>query len=161
MRLFRQTRLGEWADVFDRMASELKRMLGTTSRAGPITVHTSAGELIDKITILEIKCERISDPTKLRNIRSELAMLVAARNEAVDVSDELDRLTAELKSVNQSLWDIEDGIRDCERAKDFGRRFTDLARSVYQNNDRRATIKRRINELLDSKLVEEKSYTAY
>src|SRR3990172_13224512 len=101
MRLLRQTRLGEWADVFDRMASELKRRLGTTSRAGPITVHTSAGELIDKITILEIKGERISDPAKLQNIRSELAMLVAARKDAVDDSDELDRLTAELKSVNQ------------------------------------------------------------
>jgi hypothetical protein len=121
----------------------------------------SLGELIDKITILEIKAERIQDAAKLRNIRAELTALTAARERAVPVSPELDRLAAELKAVNEQLWRIEDEIRACEAARDFGPRFVELARSVYRTNDRRSALKRRVNELLGSRLVEEKAYADY
>ena len=124
-------------------------------------VPVSVGELIDKITILEIKDERIADAAKRANVRVELDTLNTARAAAVAPSADLDRLTADLKAVNQALWDIEDDIRDCERNRDFGPRFVELARSVYVQNDKRAALKRAINELLGSRLVEEKSYAAY
>ena len=126
-----------------------------------IAVAVSAGELIDKITILEIKSERIADAAKLANVRHELETLDAARREAVTPSPGLDELTAGLKAVNERLWQIEDDIRDCERNGDFGPRFVELARAVYVNNDERAALKRRINEILGSDIVEEKSYAAY
>ena len=126
-----------------------------------VSVEISPGELIDKITILEIKLERIKDAAKLGNIRTEWETLTAARDGALAKSAELDRLTAELKGINIRLWEIEDRIRDCERAKDFGETFVELARGVYRNNDRRAHIKRAINALLGSRLIEEKSYAAY
>ena len=129
--------------------------------AKSIRVEIAPGELIDKITILEIKSERIADAEKLRNVRTELAILQVARSESVPPSTELTDLARRLKSVNESLWNIEDDIRACERAKDFGPRFVELARSVYHNNDERAAIKRRINELLGSTIVEEKAYAAY
>ena len=126
-----------------------------------ITVETAPGELIDKITILEIKAVKIQDATKVRNVQVELETLATARNEAVSVSPELDELTAQLKKANQQLWEIEDAIRDCEREKNFGDTFIQLARSVYQTNDRRAALKREINVLLGSHLIEEKSYSDY
>ena len=131
------------------------------SEAKAILVEIAPGELIDKITILLIKSERIDDPGKIKNVRVELQVLEEARDSAVAASPELDRLTAELKSVNEALWEIEDDIRDCERNKDFGPKFVELARSVYRSNDRRAAAKREINELLGSKLIEEKSYAEY
>ncbi len=126
-----------------------------------ISVEISPGELIDKITILEIKFERIGDPKKLKNIELELEVLGDARVKAMSPSAELDGLTIELKEINGKLWDIEDHIRERERGRDFGPAFVELARSVYRSNDKRADLKRRINELLGSRLVEEKSYTAY
>ena len=126
-----------------------------------ITVEVAPGELIDKITILEIKLERMTDAAKLANVRIERDTLVAARDAAVPASSDLDALTAELKTINESLWEIEDDIRACERGKDFGARFVELARSVYFTNDRRSDVKRKINALLGSRLVEEKSYAAY
>lgn len=131
------------------------------SKAASIMVEIAPGELIDKITILEIKSERISDREKLRNVRTELATLVASRDQTIAVSKELTELTRQLRSANESLWQIEDEIRDCERTGDFGPKFVELARSVYKNNDRRAEIKRQINELLGSRLKEEKSYKPY
>ena len=131
------------------------------ARSPVITVEVSPGELIDKITILEIKLARIRDAAQLENIRTELALLSSCRHGAILPSAELDRLTAELKSINESLWEIEDEIRDCERRGDFGERFIELARSVYRHNDRRSAVKRQVNELLGSSLVEEKSYAAY
>ena len=130
---------------------------------GPgITIATSAGELIDKITILEIKAERITDPVRLGHVRTELAALGATRAAALAQSPPaLTTLTAALKQVNQALWDIEDEIRACERRQDFGARFIALARSVYRTNDRRAALKNEINTLLDSALVEVKSYEKY
>lgn len=130
-------------------------------QAKPILVEIAPGELIDKITILEIKRERIADADKLKNVRIELDVLAAARDAAMAASAELADLTAQLKQVNEALWEIEDGIRDCERGRDFGAKFIELARSVYHSNDRRAALKRQINELLGSKLIEEKSYAAY
>jgi len=127
----------------------------------PILAEIAPGELIDKITILQIKSERIADAGKLQNVRVELDVLSDARDAAMPATAELAELTAQLKQVNETLWDIEDAIRDCEREEDFGPRFIELARSVYRSNDRRAALKRAINELLDSKLVEEKSYAAY
>ena len=126
-----------------------------------IRVPVSFGELIDKITILEIKEQRITDHGKLANVRHELALLVAARDAGIPPSGELDRLCAGLAHVNEALWDTEDRIRDCERAGDFGPRFVELARSVYRSNDQRAAFKRQINELLGSCLIEEKSYASY
>ncbi|MDE2689630.1 MAG: DUF6165 family protein [Acidobacteriota bacterium] len=126
-----------------------------------LQVEVSAGELIDKITILEIKAERIADPDKVANVQRELRSLAAARSEALPSSPELDELTAELRQINERLWKIEDDIRDCERKRDFGERFIELARAVYRTNDRRAAAKRSINELLGSELVEEKDYADY
>ncbi len=126
-----------------------------------LEVEVSAGELVDKITILEIKAERIADPDKLANVHRELRSLTATRREALPSSEELDELTAELRRINERLWEIEDDIRDCERKSDFGERFIELAREVYRTNDRRAAAKRRINELLGSELVEEKDYAEY
>src|SRR5262249_700505 len=127
----------------------------------PLLVEIAAGELIDKITILQIKSERISSEEKLRNIRAELETLERARAESVPGSPELDRLAAQLKEGNEALWGIEDHIRDHERNKNFGPSFIELARSVYLQNDRRADLKRAVNELVGSRLVEEKSYARY
>ena len=126
-----------------------------------ILVEIAPGELLDKITILEIKRERLAQPDKRRNVEAELATLEAARARALPASEALGRLTAELKAVNEALWQIEDAIRLCERAGDFGPRFIELARSVYHQNDRRAALKRQINELLGSRLIEEKAYVDY
>jgi hypothetical protein len=126
-----------------------------------LQVEVSPGELIDKITILQIKADRISDPDKLANVHRELRSLTATREEALDTSPELDGFTAELRRINERLWEIEDDIRDCERKSDFGERFIELARAVYRTNDRRAAAKRSINELLGSELIEEKDYADY
>ena len=126
-----------------------------------LQVEVSPGELIDKITILEIKAERIADPDKLANVHRELESLTATREKTLGPSPELDQFTAELRRINERLWVIEDDIRDCERNGDFGERFIELARAVYRTNDRRAAAKRSINELLGSELVEEKDYADY
>ncbi len=126
-----------------------------------VSVEVSPGELIDKITILEIKLERIKDADKLANVKLDWETLSAARDAAIEPSGELERLSAELKQANERLWRIEDDIRDRERNKDFGDAFVELARDVYKTNDKRAALKREINELLGSSLIEEKSYAAY
>lgn len=132
-----------------------------TELPGTVLIPVAAGELIDKITILQIKSERIEDPAKLANIRLELEALSARRAEALGSSATLDALAADLKAVNEALWEIEDEIRDCDRAGDFGPRFIELAQSVYRTNDRRAALKRQINAETGSALVEEKSYKPY
>lgn len=121
----------------------------------------SWGELIDKFTILVIKSERIQDPAKAANVQRELEALFPLRHQALRSNSEIAHCEAELKAVNEALWVVEDEIRDWERRKEFGPRFIELARAVYHENDRRALVKRRINQLLDSGLVEEKSYQAY
>ncbi len=126
-----------------------------------LKVEIAPGELIDKITILEIKSERMDDPAKLENVRRELEILSSTRDAELDASGELDDLAAKLKTVNEKLWVIEDDIRDCEAASDFGETFIGLARAVYQTNDERARLKREINVLLGSEIIEEKSYKPY
>jgi Flp pilus assembly protein TadD len=158
MRLFRQARPGNWESVFERMATEVRALLPQSDRIPSITVEIAPGELIDKLTILEIKSQRLTDPAQLRNVGVELAALRAAHQQALPPSEELRALTAELRTVNERLWQVEDEIRSCDRNADFGPRFIELARAVYQNNDRRAVLKRRINQRLGSKIVEEKSY---
>jgi hypothetical protein len=160
MRVFRQQKFMDWAPVFDRIAVELRKRVPFTVPTPSVAIETAPGELIDKITILEIKSERISDGDKVRNVLRELDTLRKARDQTIRTSDELDALTADLRSVNEALWRIEDEIRLCERAGDFGPRFVELARSVYHKNDERAAMKRRINVLLGSKIIEEKSYSS-
>lgn len=127
----------------------------------PILAPISAGELIDKITILRVKAERIGDPAKEANVRKELALLEATSAEHLPASEEIDRLTIALTAVNAALWDVEDGKRDCERRQDFGPDFVALARRVYIENDQRAALKRSINAAAGSEIVEEKSYKPY
>jgi hypothetical protein len=160
MRLFRQAQRGDWEGVFARIADELRRRIGA-AESEEVRIPIAPGELIDKITILEIKTERIRDSAKLANVRTELAELAAVRERCLPSSAELARLTSALKAVNEALWQVEDELRECERARDFGPRFIQLARSVYQQNDRRAALKRQINEQLGSRLIEEKSYAVY
>ncbi len=126
-----------------------------------VMVAVSWGELEDKISILEIKLARIQDPAKVANVARELEALLPARGEAHRIDPAIVECEAELKAINETLWSIEDEIRDCERRGDFGPRFIELARSVYRENDRRALVKRRINARLGSGLVEEKSYRPY
>lgn len=126
-----------------------------------IEVPISVGELVDKVTILEIKSEQIPEAGKQANIRREFDALERVLKPLLTATPALADLKAELRSINETLWRIEDDIRDCERRRDFGDRFIELARSVYQTNDRRAATKRRIDELTGSDLVEEKSYASY
>jgi hypothetical protein len=135
-------------------------MTQQVSRGG-IRVDISPGELIDKMTILELKLERISDAAKLANVRLEYDVLMDVYAREVAESVALRGLTERLKQINAALWDIEDNIREHERAKNFDAEFVTLARSVYRTNDERSAVKRAINELLASKIIEEKSYAAY
>ena len=129
-----------------------------TALRQPLLVEIAPGELLDKITILEIKRARFHDAAKLAHVQKELQVLSAARQCALVEPDALSPLVAELKTVNERLWDVEDALRQCERDCDFGSRFISLARSVYQLNDYRAQLKRCINEECGSVLMEEKSY---
>lgn len=125
-----------------------------------INTPVSYGELVDKLTILAIKRSNIKDQDKLKNVIVEFDLLTA-KYATLPMSDELIQLRMQLQDINQKIWDIEDNIRDCERRKDFSDTFIQLARSVYLNNDKRAQIKKEINTLLSSDIVEEKSYTEY
>ena len=126
-----------------------------------IQVPVSPGEVLDKITILEIKSERMDDPGKVANVRRELDLLQETWRQSVDEDETVRRIHAKLKSVNEALWEIEDDIRDKERAKEFDERFIELARSVYVTNDLRANAKKELNVYLGSEIVEEKSYQDY
>jgi Family of unknown function (DUF6165) len=121
-------------------------------------VPISVGELLDKITILEIKAERIIDRAKQANVMRELDWLSAVRAREVAPTPELEALHQELAAVNRRLWDVEDALRQSERNERFDRPFVELARSVYRCNDRRAALKREINRLTGSSIIEEKSY---
>jgi len=126
-----------------------------------INVPISPGELIDKITILEIKKKFIQDINKLNNINHEYDLLMKIYNDYISKVDGVEILKRKLKDINLTLWKIEDDIRDCERDKKFNEKFVELARSVYFTNDKRSKIKLEINVLLNSSLVEEKSYKDY
>ena len=125
-----------------------------------ICVPISYGELLDKLTILEIKSERIADEKKRANVLRELTLLREVRDKRVPKSDALTALLVELKETNEQLWEIENALRELERASDFSERFIHKARAVYETNDRRASVKKAINLLLGSDIIEEKSYGA-
>ena len=124
-------------------------------------VPVSVGEVLDKITILQIKLAHISDARKRINIQTELDALLPLVDGGSFVSSQMQALTAKLKSVNEELWIIEDNIREKEAAKNFDNEFVQLARAVYVTNDKRAAIKKQINLATGSALIEEKSYEPY
>lgn len=123
-----------------------------------ILVPIAPGELIDKLTILRLKADNIDDPEKLANVRREKALLETVADRSIPASAELTALWAELYEINKSLWQVEDDIRSCEARGEFGDTFVSLARQVYVTNDDRAQVKKKINVLLGSAIVEEKSY---
>jgi len=126
-----------------------------------LQVPVSPGEVLDKITILEIKSERMNDPDKLINVRTELALLKDTWMAAVPDDPVIADLHRQLKQINEALWEIEDHIRDKEREKSFDQEFIELARSVYVTNDSRSRVKKALNLHLGSAIVEEKSYQDY
>ena len=126
-----------------------------------LNVHTAPGEFLDKLTILEIKSERIADAAKLANVRRELDLLRATWAASPLADRDVSAPVAELRRVNEILWGVEDAIRRHEAEGRFDAAFVELARSVYRHNDRRAAIKRELNLALGSDLLEEKSYTPY
>lgn len=132
-----------------------------------VTTPVSVGELVDKITILGIKQQEIKDDGKLANVNREFSLLQTLFMDEIikkipaHKEPQLMGLAVKLRNVNKVIWDIEDGIRECERNRDFGPKFVEFARGVYHNNDERARLKREINDLVGSQIVEEKSYTDY
>jgi FkbM family methyltransferase len=170
MRLFRQDVDGDWQSVFRRIEGELRSMIKLTKGEEPTlepatpvhspTVPVSWGELMDKISILEIKRQKFTSTEATANVQRELAALEHVTREIVS-NTALAPLRAQLKQVNETLWDIEDRIRAKEANKSFDSEFVELARAVYLNNDKRGSLKRQINRITSSELVEEKQYTAY
>ena len=126
-----------------------------------ILAEISAGELIDKITILEIKKEKIRNKEKLVEVNKELNSLNETLKKSIDNESKISSFKNDLKNINLKLWNIEDGKRDCERNGDFGEKFIQLARSVYIENDQRAKIKNKINKISGSNISEVKSYDQY
>jgi tetratricopeptide (TPR) repeat protein len=161
MRLFRQPERGDWDALFATMAQALAPIVEAARSARAETalaIPGAVGELVDRITILEIKAERIDDPAKQRHVRHELALLRTLQAEEKLNGPLLDDLQSKLKAVNAELWGIEDNIRMCEKNGDFGPSFIALARAVYRQNDQRAALKLEINRLSGSTIIEEKSY---
>jgi transcriptional regulator of nitric oxide reductase len=126
-----------------------------------IKVPVSPGEVLDKITILEIKSERMEDAEKVANVRVELKLLQDTWAQNITDDDVIRDLHAQLKEINEALWEIEDDIRDKERVKEFDERFIEIARAVYFTNDKRSEVKKKLNLHLGSEIVEEKSYQDY
>ena len=133
------------------MANKSKKML----------TEISAGELLDKIAILEIKLVKINDKENLLEINKEYESLKETKNSNIKLTKNLEKLIIQLKDINLKLWDIEDKKRICEKNKDFGQAFVDLSRNVYLNNDKRANIKSEINKILGSNIREIKKYVNY
>tara|TARA_B100000953_G_C17777018_1_gene344255 strand:+ start:180 stop:581 length:402 start_codon:yes stop_codon:yes gene_type:complete len=131
------------------------------NKSKKILSEISAGELLDKISILEIKLEKIKDKNSLDEIDKEYKILKNAQNSNIEITGKIEKLFKEIKEVNTNLWDIEDKLRICEKNKDFGKNFTELARKVYLNNDKRSKIKLQINKILGSNIREIKQYVNY
>jgi hypothetical protein len=159
MRLYRQRDPHDWAEIAEAVQRDLAEMFPQGRHDCP-SAPVSWGELLDKITILQIKYERIDNTSARANVASELTLLRAIAGEALR-DRKVAAPLARLQAVNEDLWEIEDRIREHEAAGDFGPRFVHLARSVYRQNDLRAALKREISQLLGSALVEEKSYTGW
>jgi len=131
------------------------------NKSKKILTEISAGELLDKISILEIKLDKIKDKESITEINKEYASLSETKNSNISITKDLLNLTKQLKETNMKLWSIEDEKRMCEKNKDFGKKFIELARNVYLNNDKRAKIKSEINKLLGSNIKEIKKYINY
>lgn len=131
------------------------------NKSKKILSEISAGELLDKISILEIKIDKIKNKNSLTEINKEYEILKEVKKLNINFTVELDSLFKEIKDINLNLWNIEDKIRICEKNKDFSETFIELARNVYFNNDKRAKIKSKINELLGSNIKEVKEYAEY
>ena len=131
------------------------------NKSKKILTEISAGELLDKISILEIKLDKIKDKESLVEINKEYESLNKTKNSNLNLTKELKNLINKLKEINMKLWAIEDEKRICEKKKDFGKKFIDLSRNVYINNDKRAEIKSEINRLLGSNIKEVKKYASY
>ena len=132
-----------------------------TNRSKKILSEISSGELLDKISILEIKREKIKNKAYQQEINKEYKILKEVLNSNIKMTDKLKNLFKEIREVNQNLWDIEDKCRLCEKDKDFGKNFIELAREVYFNNDKRSKIKSEINKVLGSNIKEVKEYAPY
>jgi hypothetical protein len=170
MRLYRQRQPDQWEPAFEAVARDLRRLVADSPSSRALlpkaggaqpAVAVSWGELFDKITILEIKEQRLASPTALANVRRELSALRQASEQPPGDHPELAVLKAALRAVNERLWVIEDDIRAKEAQQNFDADFVRLARAVYHTNDERSRIKRDINALLGSSLTEEKQYSAY
>mgnify|MGYP001347919648 FL=1 len=131
------------------------------NKSKKIQSEISAGDLLDKISILEIKLEKIKDKNKWEEINKEYKMLKSTQNSSMEITDKVQKLFQQIKEVNTTLWDIEDKLRICEKNNDFGKNFIELARGVYLNNDKRSKIKLEINIMLNSNIKEIKQYVNY
>jgi tetratricopeptide (TPR) repeat protein len=161
MRLFRQRAPGDWNELFGRMADELYEFPPPRRMLDAFPIGVSPGELIDRITILGIKSRRFTAGAARGRVRVQLQAMESARQRQCPASAELDQLEAHLAVVNEQLWEVEDELRACERRREFGPRFVELARSVYKLNDQRAEWKRQIDSLFRSSLSDEKQYERY
>ena len=132
-----------------------------TNNSKRILTEISPGELLDKISILEIKIDKIKSKDKQEKIKKEYKLLKEAQNLNIEDSEDIRKLFNEIKKINLNLWVIEDKIRICEKNKNFGKEFIELSRSVYLNNDKRAAIKSQLNDLLGSNIREVKEYADY
>ena len=131
------------------------------NKSKKILTEISAGELLDKMSILEIKLEKIANKDSQEKLKKEYKILKDNQNSIIKMEGKINDLFKLLKNINLKLWDIEDNLRICEKNKNFGKEFTDLARKVYLNNDKRSKIKSDINKALDSNIVEIKQYASY
>ena len=131
------------------------------NKSKKILSEISAGELLDKISILEIKLRKIKDKSGQEEIKKEYNILIKIQNSSIKLTDKIEVLFNEIKKVNLNLWEIEDKLRICEKKKDFGKDFIELAREVYFNNDKRSKIKSEINKILGSNIKEVKQYVKY
>ena len=132
-----------------------------TNKSTRVLSEISPGELLDKISILEIKLEKVKDKDRQKRIKNEYDILKKVQNSSIEMSDKIKDLYRSVSNVNIKLWDIEDKIRICEQNKDFGKNFIELARGVYFNNDKRAELKNEINEILKSNIREIKQFVDY
>ena len=132
-----------------------------TNKSKKMLSEISSGELLDKIRILEINLEKIKDKNNLEEINKEYKILKNVQNSNIEITNKIEKLFKEIKEVNTNLWDIENKLRFCEKNKDFGKNFTELARGVYLNNDKRSKIKLEINKILNSNIREIKQYVNY
>ena len=131
------------------------------NKSKKILTEISAGELLDKMSILEIKLKKIANKDSQEKLKKEYKILKDNQNSTIKMEGKINDLFKLLKNINLKLWDIEDNLRICEKNKNFGKEFTDLARKVYLNNDKRSIIKSDINKALDSNIVEIKQYASY